>query len=515
MEQAGPVRNRLEHWARVKPQVAAIHDGDRAISWEEWDRRANAVAAYLQTRGITADDVVAARTQNRIEWAIVWAAVAKIGATLLGMNWRLTAAEARFVLEDSGATGLFCDDADPTALASVIASRKLKFAVCIERTAAGFDSFDAISVGHAPALFAQEDSSLIIYTSGTTGQPKGAITSRLTRSIDDATYEYMRSVAGIPQPEDSVVLIALPMHHAAGPGNVRTAIGRGNTMVFMRRFDAVEALMLIERHRITVLNGVPTMFKRIAALPPEVLAQYDVSSVKTVGVGAAPVPHSLKEWMRKHFRTSPRERYGTTEVGVIAALDSEDWDCKRGSSGRLVAHAQVKILNAAGAAVASGGIGEIWAKTPVTIDGYLGKGKPGPDILDAQGFFRTGDIGRLDEDGFLYITDRASDMIISGGVNIYPAEIEAALSRHPAIQDIAVIGIPDEEFGERVKAFCEIKPGARASESELLAFAADHLASYKRPREIEFVAELPRNAMHKILKRELRAPYWQHRERNV
>jgi long-chain acyl-CoA synthetase len=200
---------------------------------------------------------------------------------------------------------------------------------------------------------------------------------------------------------------------------------------------------------------------------------------------------------------------------MITRLSAGMQRAKPGSSGLPFKHVSIEIRDDAGKALRAGEVGEIWAKTPVTIDRYLNGRELGPDTLDARGFFRVGDVGKLDEEGYLFITDRAKDMIISGGVNIYPAEIEAAILLHPAIQDVAVIGIPDDEFGEQVIAFCELKPGRSASEADVLGHCREHLASYKRPRTISFVNELPRNTMGKLLKRELREPYWKDRERSV
>ena len=188
---------------------------------------------------------------------------------------------------------------------------------------------------------------------------------------------------------------------------------------------------------------------------------------------------------------------------------------KPGSSGVPHRHVHLRIRDPDGHDLPPGETGEIWIKTPVTIHNYLNADRLGEDTIDAEGFFRTGDVGRLDADGFLFITDRAKDMIIAGGVNIYPAEVEAALLKHPAVQDAAVIGIPDDEFGEQVKAFVELKPGQAATAPDILSAVSGHLASYKRPRSLEIVAELPRNTMGKLLKRELRAPYWANRERKV
>jgi long-chain acyl-CoA synthetase len=289
----------------------------------------------------------------------------------------------------------------------------------------------------------------------------------------------------------------------------------GNRLIMLRRFDAEEALRLIDKHKVTFWTGVPTMYKRMAGLPEATFAKYDVSSIYALGVGAAPVPYSLKEWIIAHFGEVLSEGYGATETGMITALLPQMQKKKPGSSGLPHRHVTISIRDEAGTELPAGREGEIWVKTPAVIRQYL-NGKPlGTDTVDEHGFFRTGDVGRLDEDGYLFITDRAKDMIVSGGVNIYPAEIESAILTHPSVQDVAVIGIPDEEFGEQVKAFCELKPGRLAEAADLLAHCRDTLASYKRPKSIDIVKELPRNTMGKLLKRELRDPYWKDRERKV
>jgi long-chain acyl-CoA synthetase len=511
----------LEHWAREQPDAPALIEGDRVVTWKAWNDEADRLAHGLGQLGLQAGDMLVTRMQIRPEWPITAAAAAKLGCRILGLNWRLTPPETRYVLANSGAHAIVCDDADPAALAPAFEGLALKFALSIDAAAEGFQSYASVASAAPPEpMFAAGNPPLILYTSGTTGLPKGVVRGARGDDHDPTAIqerlEYQRSVAASrPQLRGDVQMITLPMHHGAGPATIWGSQARGNTMVLLRRFDPEEALRLIEKHRVSLWTGVPTMFKRIAALPPGVLARYDVSSIRSLGVGAAPVPYSLKEWIIGHFGPCLAEGYGVTETGMLTALSPQMQTKKPGSSGLPHTHVHISIRNAAGEALAPGEEGEIWVKTPAVIGGYL-NGKPlDADTLDENGFFRTGDVGRLDEDGYLFITDRAKDMIVSGGVNIYPAEIEAAVLTHSAVQDVAVIGIPDEEFGEQVKAFCELKPGLAAEPGDILAHCARTLASYKRPKSLEIVAELPRNTMGKLLKRELRDPYWQGRERNV
>jgi len=516
-----PVAGSVEHWAREKPDATAIIESGRSLAWREWNDQANRIAHGLRKLGVEPGDIVVTRLQIRAEWPVISAALGKLGCRLLGLNWRLTPAETKYVLSNSGAQVVICDDPDPAALAPAFADLPIKLAVSLDADAPGFVSFrELVESGDGEPLFAKSNPPLIIYTSGTTGLPKGVVMGQSAAGTSETAVkemaEYMKSVGeGRPMHPGDVVLVTMPMHHGAGPGVVWGAQRLGNLTVMLRRFDPEEALRLIDKHHVNFWTGVPTMYKRIAGLPKETLAKYDVSSIRALGVGAAPVPYSLKEWIIGHFGNCLAEGYGATETGMLTALAPDMQTRKPGSSGLPHRHVHIRIRDEGGSDLAANKVGEIWVKTPVVIRQYLNQKPLAEDTLDASGFYRTGDVGRLDEDGYLFITDRAKDMIVSGGVNIYPAEIEAAILRHPAVQDVAVIGIPDEEFGEQVKAFCELKPGHVTDEASLQAHCGETLASYKRPRSIDIVAELPRNTMGKLLKRELRDPYWKGRERNV
>lgn len=510
-----------EYWAEQRPDEIAIVEADRAITYSEWNDAANRLANALAARGIVAGDIVVARTHIRIEWAILSAALAKLGCSLLGLNWRLTPSEVRYVLTNSGAHALVCDDTDPAQLASATAELPIKVRVSIDVPAAGYVDFQAMLAADATPRFAVKDPPLIVYTSGTTGLPKGVVMGRRSPHFtEEQLAEYQRDVRqsrrSAPSNQRGVSLVTMPMHHGSGPAQMWGARAGGRKIVLLRRFDPEAALALIDRHKVTDWGSVPTMLKRIAALPAEVLRKYDVSSLKHVSVGAAPVPYSLKEWVIDYFGEGVlSEGYGSTETGMVTRLTPQMQRAKPGSSGTPYMHVSIEVRDADGKVLPAGQTGELWIRTPTTLGRYLNGNELGEDQMDSRGFFRVGDVGYLDEDGYLYITDRAKDLIISGGVNIYPAEIERVLLEHPALLDAAVIGIPDDEFGEQVKAICERKPGHDVTADELMRFAAKRLASYKRPKSIEFVNELPRNTMGKVLKRELRDPYWVGRTRKV
>ncbi len=511
--------NTVEHWAGTNPGGLAFVEGDRRLTWAELNDAANRLAHGLASKGVRSGDIVVVRTQIRIEWPILSEALARLGCSLLGLNWRLTPSETQYVLSNSGATVVVCDDDDPSALLPAFAGLPIKLAVAIGRSEAGFVAFeDLLKAPAEPALFSQGRPPLILYTSGTTGLPKGVVSVLQPGvQVEERANEYLSDVSQTRRGQPGgISLLTLPLHHGAGPSQVWGAINLGNLTVMLRRFDPEAALGLIQKYRITNWVGVPTMYKRLAALPREVLESYDVSSIRSLSVGAAPVPFELKKWIIAYFgRGVLGEGYGATEVGMISFLPPEMQEVKPGSSGLPHKHVDISIRNSEGHELPRNRTGEIWIRTPVTIRTYLNAKPLGSDMLDEKGFFRVGDVGMLDDDGYLFITDRAKDMIIAGGVNIYPAEIEAAILRHPDVQDVAVIGIPDAEFGEQVKAFCELKPGRRVSEGAIIDFCREHLASYKRPKSLTIVDELPRNTMGKLLKRELREPYWKGQERNV
>lgn len=512
----------IEYWALENPTKIAIYEGSRELSWAEWNEKANRVAQALTDLGIVPGDIVAISCQIRIEWALLSGALAKLGCPILGVNWRLTPTELEYVLSNSGAQAFVTDAKDPASQLTALQSLKLKLAVSIDTPADKFASWNDLLLAVPTIRNSAQDAPVVIYTSGTTGLPKGvAPPAPSSSAAAQRMLEYAESIASsVSRAATDVTLVTLPFSHGAGPALVRASVVAGNTMVFLRRYDPELALQVIEKYRVSIWVAVPTMLKRIASLPEEVLKKYDTSSIRVVQTGAAPVPFSLKAWTMQFFGADVlHEAYGATEVGMISHLTPEMHKSKPESSGRLNRHVEVSVRDTSGRLLPPKEAGELWVRTPVTIRSYLNAPPLDSTTLDESGFFRTGDIGYLDEDGYLYITDRAKDMIISGGVNIYPAEVEAALIQHPAVQDVAVIGIPNDEFGEEVKAFVEVKPGERFVPEvligSLMEFVKENLASYKRPKSIDIVSELPRNTMGKILKRTLRAPYWEGKERNV
>jgi long-chain acyl-CoA synthetase len=509
-----PAPETPEYWALLQPDAAAVLESDRQLSYAQLNLLANRLASALRSDGVQPGDIVAVRSHIRLEWAVVCLALGKLECQLLALNWRLTANEVGRIMGESQAVGLICDDPELTQLAAQIEPGKLKCAISIDCTAAGFASYANIVSDSQPAsdFFSRKPPSLILFTSGTTGEPKGIA---LRPDDSEVTREYLADVRSTRSlaPGD-VCLVTVPLHHAAGATQVSDALKSGAKLILLRRFEPQEVLRLIQDQRVTQWFGVPTMYRRVAALGVEV-KQYDLSSLKQLGVGAAPVDGALKQWIMDNLGVCLREGYGSSEVGLATSLPPEFQHEKMNSCGRAFRHVSISIRDGGGQVLPAGEHGEIWIKTPVGITSYLHGPTLGPDQLDSYGYFFTGDIGYLDDDGFLYICDRARDLIISGGVNIYPAEIEAVLKTHSAIADCAVIGVPDEEFGESVAAFCELRPGVSFTPAVLLEWCSGRLASYKRPKHIFVVEELPRNAVGKVLKRELRANHWRDRERAI
>jgi long-chain acyl-CoA synthetase len=504
----------VEHYAEITPDGIALWEDGRTLSWSEWNARADRLAELLASRaGVSTGDRVALCMQNRIEWFVTQTAVAKLDASLVPVSPRLTPAEVHYIVADSGARAFLFDAEDAAALARVWTNEPASEKRSLVRLSIGLHpggrsdvvAFSAAAEsGERVRRWAAHAPRSIVYTSGTTGRPRGVVNARPPR----APLTMQQLAAQPPRSGDGGTrnLLGAPLVHAAGQSSARSTHAAGGCVYILPRFDAERALQIIASESITSTFLVPTMLNRIVNLPQETLDRYDVSSIRTIVTGASPCPQSVKEKVIEYFGDHClTESYGSTEVGLVTRMLPEDHLRKPGSCGRVYDHVEVRIVDGQGRELPRGETGEIMVKTPGMIERYLNEGAP-REL--ANGFFATGDVGRLDEDGYLYIVDRKKDMIIAGGVNIYPAEIENSLRRHPAVLDAAVFGIPHPELGEQVKAVVECVDGHSVSEADLLAFVAAELATYKRPRSVEFVAEIPRNAAGKPLKAQLRAPYW-------
>ena len=506
---------------RHSTKVALI-DHRQELSWSDWNLLADKLADALAARGCGPGVRVAVRMQSCIEWFIINVALAKLKAVQVLVNWRLTAQELAHVLEDSAASLLFLDDSYPALVASAWANTQLQvWSVNSEADAAPikrWQPFDNLmKSGRAVTRWSEGRAPFILYTSGTTGAPRGVFRGNTT-ALDvsqDRKHRYLADSANdFHLTAEDIGLLVLPLHHGAGPRAAWKVLAQGGTLHMHRRFNPTEVCRAIHSHRVSHCEMVPTMLSRIRKIPLVERDAFNVSSVRALGVGAAPITPELKLATMDYFGDCLYENYGSSETGMAALLRPNEQRKKLMSCGRPYEGVNIRVTGEDGRALGAGEVGDIWIDTPIGIDRYLNHPALPLDKY-CDGFFRTGDVGRIDDEGYLFLIDRSHDLIIAGGVNIYPAEIERVLKKHPAVLDVAVFGVPNEDFGEAVHAICEVgDTGKSLSIDELTNGVLVELAAYKRPRSIEFTSALPRNAMGKILKRVLREPFWRNHERN-
>jgi long-chain acyl-CoA synthetase len=504
-----------------------VRCGERFSSYEELFAGALRATSGLAELGVGAGDRVALLLRNSIEFLQASVATVPLGASAVPINWHWRGDEVSHVLQDSRAKVLVvhadlwpavCDAVAPD-LAVVVVPEEPTGAALSRSDGRGdahrrLESWPEWVSAHEPWSQAAETGPVsIIYTSGTTGRPKGVVRT----PVDE---ERRARVSGLIEDlfqlvEGERTLIPAPMYHTAPNVYALASAVRGLDLTIMAGFDAEEFLRLVEAHRVTVVQMVPTMFVRMLALPAEVRERYDLSSLRWIVHAAAPCPPDIKRAMIEWLGPIVAEYYGGTETGPVTFCTSEEWLEHPGTVGRALPGATVKIFDGSGEELPPGQSGEVYmwhsAWPDFTYEGDDDKRR----AMEREGLVSCGDIGYLDGDGYLYLNDRASDMVISGGVNIYPAEIEACLLSLPGVRDCAVFGIPDDEFGEALAAHVERQEGTSLSEQDVRAYVREHLASYKTPRVVEFSGSLPREDSGKIFKRRLREPYWQGRERAI
>ena len=500
--------------AATRPDKPALVAGGRTVSFAELNRRVNQAARALRSLGISRGDRVAGMAYNSIEGVEVTHACRKVQAVGVPVNYRLRGGEVAYLLNDSGASVVF---AGPEFVSVIDSARDQvrgeRTYVSYGREAPqGWLSYEEVLDGHDGAdVEMPEDSALgasMIYTSGTTGAPKGA------HRPNGIGLDYVLQVVSLFEISGSDVhLLCGPGYHSAVGFFALLHLMLGGTLVIQPKFDASQALALIDRHRVTTTFMAPTLLQRLVDLPEPERRAADTSSLRAIILGAAPCPISLKERAIGWLGDVIWEFYGSTETGVNTLLRPEEQLRKPGSCGRAAPGQEIRLLDAGGHEVPDGTPGELWVRN-ASLAEYFNRPEATQKSM-RDGFFSVGDIAYRDADGYYYICDRAVDMVISGGVNIYPAEVEAVLHAHPAVRDAAVIGVPDAQWGEAVKALVALRPGASAGEAELIAWCAERVAGYKKPRSIDFVEELPRDAAGKLLKRRIREPYWEGAARRV
>lgn len=489
----------------VAPGEVAIWSPVGTRTWAALEESVRRYANGLAARGHVAGDAVAVLSHNSPEFVEALLGNLRGGARHVPLNWHLTAPELAYILGDSGARLVVVDEPHAeTARAAAAEAGLTPDDVLVVGS-----SFDAWLAAQSDAEPANEVAGApLMYTSGTTGRQKGVVRAAAPGPVDRviAGYRAIGDVWGFT--DGGVHLVACPLYHAAPPAQVLFALSHHQSLVVMPRFDAEEALALIEQHRVTTTHLVPTQIIRMLRLPEEVRARYDTSSLVGVWHGAAPCPEWAKRAAIDWLGPVVIEYFGSSEGTGPLIATSEDWLAHPGTVGRPGPALEVAAMDEDGTALAVGEVGTLYFRKPDGPPSYHNAPDKTAESRLPGGWFTVGDVGWIDEEGFVYLADRKIDMIISGGTNIYPSETEAVLSEHPDVVDCAVFGIPDEEWGEQVKAAVQLRPEATASPDDLIAFCRERLAGYKCPRSIDLHDELPREASGKLKKRLLRDAYW-------
>jgi long-chain acyl-CoA synthetase len=503
-----------------KPGVIDDRPDGTVVVWTyaEFETRANRVANLLLSLGAGPGTKVLWCGPNSPEVVAVMSAVRKIGAVSVPLSYRLTPEEALYVINHSDAEIAYVDAEQAPMFAALRGQlERVRHVIAVGGPAPDGMLTDA-DIAAAPATApdvgeAGGTGGTMIYTSGTTGKPKGAIR---TGGPDPETSGALLTLLGY-RPDD-VYITTGPLYHSGPVAFMGAALLFGQTIIVQRKFDPEDWLRLVDTYKASSTFSAPTTIRKICALPANVKDRYNRSSMRVMLANAAPWSQALKQqYLRDFPPESLFEIYGSTELGVDTVLMPEDQLRKPGSCGRPAPGIEIVLFGEDGAKVTGTGpehAGEVFVRSKSLFETYY-KNDDGYAASGRDGFHTVGDIGYWDEEGYLYICDRKSDMIISGGMNVYPAEIEAALERHPGIYEAAVFGIPSDEWGETVHATVVRTPGPAVTAEEVTAFVREHLAGYKVPRSVTFADELPRTGSGKVLKRQLRAPFWSGRGAQV
>jgi long-chain acyl-CoA synthetase len=485
--------------AADNPDRVAIHLGDQTTSYRELDDQSARVAGLLAARGIAPGTPIGIMLPNVPEFASVYYGILRTGAVVVPMNPLLKAREIAYYLGDSGAPVIFAWHV--TAPEVEIGAKEAGAEAILVDPATFPDILATASPAPQVADRAAYDTAVVLYTSGTTGHPKGAelTHANLINNVEVSAADLFQLGP------DDLIFGGLPLFHASGQTcTLNAAILTGAWPSVLPRFDAAKALGILADERVTIFAGVPTMFSALLHVPDR--SNYDVSALRLCISGGAAMPVEVLRQFEDQFDCIVLEGYGLSETSPVASFNHPDRERKPGSIGTPIRGVEMRVVDAAGAEVPQGEVGEIAIRGHNIMKGYLNKPDATAEAISADGWFRTGDIGRVDADGYYYIVDRKKDLIIRGGYNIYPREIEEVLYEHPEVAEAAVVGMPHPELGEEVGAAVALKPGATVTPDELRSYVKSQVAAYKYPRRVWIVDALPKGPTGKILKKEITVP---------
>jgi acyl-CoA synthetase (AMP-forming)/AMP-acid ligase II len=518
-EQPAHLADMVRALAKSRDKEIALEFEGRRTSFAEFDVLTNRVANGLKALGVRPRERIAYLGKNSDVYFELLLGAMKANVVMTPVNWRLAGPEIAFIVADCKAPVLFVG---PENFAHVAGFRapELRVVIATEGKAAEWLNYtawrDAQSSDDPKVEITRKDVAIQLYTSGTTGKPKGAMLSHanllnLLENGDGAQADWNQWT------KDDVSLVAMPVFHIGGSGWGLLGLYHGAKGVIAREFDPTKVLDFIEHDKITKIFMVPAAMQFVVRQPRA--RSVDFSRLKHILYGASPIPAALLKECIEVFGCGFVQLYGMTETtGTIVALPPEDHveglDRMR-SAGKALPGVELAILDVDGKQLPPGEVGEIATRSGSNMVGYWNLPEATAKTIGRDGWLRTGDAGYMDKDGYLYVQDRIKDMIISGGENIYPAEVESAVCDHPDVAEAAVIGVPDDTWGESVKAIVVLKPGKQASASDIISFTRAHIAAFKTPKTVDFIDALPRNASGKILRRHLRDPYWAGRERQV
>lgn len=504
----------LKHWTTERPDWAALSQDNAHFTYAQLEERTAKIANMLLGLGLKKGDRVAWIGKNSDLYFALFYGAARIGIVMVPVGWRLAPAEWAYIAKDTGARVLFAGqgfEAGVQALGDQTAT--------VERVIGEDEARQMIDVTPRAPFDAAgpDDAALQLYTSGTTGNPKGAVLSNrnlfaLRKNAAEEEHVYSK------WDDDEVVLIAMPCAHIGGTGLGIMALASGLPALVQAEFTPDSVFDGIEKGGATRLFIVPAALQMMVNHPR--CRDVDYSRLRYILYGAAPIPLELLRQCMDVFSAEFIQVYGMTETtGTICMLPPEDHDPngnkRMRSAGKPLPGVELRVVDGAGNDVPVGDVGEIWTRSSNNMLGYWNLPDATKGTVAEGGWIKTGDAGYLDEDGYMYIHDRVKDMIITGGENVYPAEVESAIYGHPDILEVAVIGVPDDKWGEAVKAVCVPKPGSQVDPESVIAWARARIAGFKVPRSVDIIAALPRNASGKILRKDLRAPYWAGYDRQV